>query len=180
MIQRIQSLWLLVASVCMGLCFAFPVASYTLDYTKSQQVVSQLDLVAKNGPDYSKALNEGEPVVTYYQGQSSVAMWPMMTMACVVAALSLLCIFLFKNRRMQVRMVAVVFLLNVVHVFLLFFWAVDAYGEKLQELFTGVELNVSWAAGAYLPLASLVFLFLAQRAIKKDEARVRAADRLRR
>ena len=77
------------------------------------------------------------------------------------------------------RMVAVAFLLNVAYVFLLFFWAVDAYGKNVVQYFHCGELHVTWFVGAYAPIVSLVFLVLAHRAIKKDEMKVRAADRLR-
>ena len=179
MIQRIQTLWLALAAVCMGLCFVFPVASYTIDYTENQQVVSQLNLVAADGPHYSKALAAGEPKVELFQSQVDVSMWPLVTMTAVVLALALLCICLYKKRTLQMRMVAVAFLLNVVYAFLLFFWAVDAYADQLGALFTQTEQHVTWGVGAFLPLAAIVFFFLAQRAIRKDEALVRAADRLR-
>ncbi len=179
MIQRIQTLWLLLAAACLGLCFLFPVATFTMDYTDNQQVVTQLDLVAKDGPHYSKALMAGEPRVELFQAQADVSMWPMVTMTCLILMLALVCICFFKKRTLQMRMTAVAFLLNVVYAFLLFFWAVDAYADRLKELFTQLEPHVSWNVGAFLPLASLVFFFLAQRAIRKDEMLVRAADRLR-
>lgn len=179
MIQRIQSLWLFLAVVCMGLCFLFPVASYTIDFTENQKVVAQLDLFPKEGPHFSKALAAGEPTVQYYQGENGPSMWPLVTMVCVVAAMALLCIFLYRRRTLQVRMVSVAFLLNVVYAFLLFFWAVDAYSDPLLILLGQTEPQVTWNIGAFLPLASIVFLFLAQRAIRRDEALVKAADRLR-
>lgn len=165
--------------VCMGLCFLFPVVRYTIDFTESQQVVAQLDLVAKDGPHFSKALAAGEPTVQFFQGEEGPSMWPLVTMVCVVMAMVLLCIFLYKRRTLQMRMASVAFLLNVVYAFLLFFWAVDSYADHLQTLFTQTEQHVSWNVGAFLPLVSLVMLFLAQRAIRRDEAMVRAADRLR-
>ena len=74
---------------------------------------------------------------------------------------------------------SIAFIINVVYVFLVFFWAVDSYAGTFQQAM-GVETpQIAWQAGAYLPLASLVFFVLAQRGIKKDEAKVRAADRLR-
>ncbi len=163
----------------MGLCFVFPVASYSIDYTENQQVVSQLNLVSKDGPHYSIALANGEPRVELFQSQVDVSMWPLVAMTCVILAMAVLCIFLYRKRTLQMRMVAVAFLLNVVYAFLLFFWAVDAYADQLNALFTQTEQQVTWGVGAFLPLASIVFFFLAQRAIRKDEALVRAADRLR-
>jgi hypothetical protein len=92
---------------------------------------------------------------------------------------TLVCIFMFSNRVRQMRVVAVAFMLNVAYVFMLFFWAVDAYGRVVTKVMAGSDLQVTWYVGAYAPIVSLVFLILAHRGIKKDEAKVRAADRLR-
>ena len=80
---------------------------------------------------------------------------------------------------MQMRAVAVAFLLNVVYVFLVFFWAVDAYGKAVEQAMMATDMSVTWYVGAYAPIVSIVFFVLAHRGIKKDEALVRAADRLR-
>jgi hypothetical protein len=42
-----------------------------------------------------------------------------------------------------------------------------------------MEQRINFKAGAYLPLIQIVFVFLAQRAIGKDEELVKSADRLR-
>ena len=179
MIQRIQTLWLLLAACCMGLCLMVPVANYTfVDMpTEGQRVEARLDLFAHEGPDMALQMNE--PVVTYSQRMTGMETWPLVTLVLLCGVMALGIIFLFKKRTLQLRFVAVVFLLNVVDAFLLFFWAVDKYSDLLSAGMGGVNPEVEWYIGAYAPLASLVFLFLAQRAIKKDEMRVRAADRLR-
>ena len=49
MIQRIQSLWLVLAVCCMALCFMFPVAEYHMDMpTTHQTAEAQLDQIAKD------------------------------------------------------------------------------------------------------------------------------------
>ncbi|MFM7218182.1 MAG: DUF4293 domain-containing protein [Bacteroidota bacterium] len=88
-----------------------------------------------------------------------------------VALLALVAIFLFKNRRLQIRLTGLSMLLVSILVGLLFFLA--------DNLGTTFEQRVNYRYGAYLPIIQLVFLFLAQRNIRKDEELVRSADRLR-
>lgn len=179
MIQRIQTLWLLLAALCMGLCMLVPTAKYHYDNkpTEGQAVEARLDLFARGGGDMLSQMDQ--PVVTYSQRLTGMETWPLVTVSIVCMVLSLGAICLFKRRTLQVRMVAFGFLLNVVYAFLVFFWAVDHYADLLSAGMGGEQPQVTWLLGAFTPLASLVFLFLAQRAIKKDEALVRAADRLR-
>jgi len=180
MIQRIQSFWLVLAMCCLVLCFLVPVAEYHLSApTTNQQVEAELNLIAKDSPDMLDQIANLDPVVVYSQKASGFQTWPLVVVAALTALLALVCVFLYKNRVRQMRLVAVAFLLNVVYVFLLFFWAVDAYGKTVLQAMQGADLEVTWFVGAYAPIVSLVLLVLAHRGIKKDEARVRAADRLR-
>ena len=159
MIQRIQTLWLLLVAGCMALCLLTPVAKYNYENmpTEGQRTEARLDLFARDGADMASQM--GEPVVNYSQRMTGMETWPLVTL--------------------EVRIVALGFLLNVVYAFLVFFWAVDRYADLLAAGMGGERPEVAWQVGAFAPLASLVFFFLAQRAIKKDEALVRAADRLR-
>lgn len=187
MIQRIQSLWLALAVVCIGLCFLFPVARYQYadKPAKGQRLEARLDLVAKDNPNADKLFKPGETEVPFNQSKTTMTTWPLVTLAIVSGLLGVACIFLFKNRRLQMRLATLGFMTTLVYVFLLFFWAVDKYAdllssnEYLKGFLSDAKPDVSWGVGAFLPMAALVFFFLAQRAIRKDEALVRAADRLR-
>ena len=189
MIQRIQSLRLALAVICIGLCFLFPVAKYQYaDISgKGQLVESRLDLVAKYAPDVLKQINAGEPVVVYGQTYTKMTTWPLVTLVIVSGVIGLLSIFLFKNRRLQMRLTTLGFMTTLAYIFLLFFWAVDKYADALSNAAKFRSINfidhakpeVIWGVGAFIPMAALVFFFLAQRAIRKDEALVLAADRLR-
>ena len=180
MIQRIQSFWLVLAMCCMVLCFMVPVAQYHLNIPDTNQTAeAELNLLAKDNPEMLNQIANLDPVVVYSQKASGFHTWPLIVVAALVAVVALVCIFLYKNRMRQMRVVAVGFLLNVVYVFLLFFWAVDAYGKTVVQAMHGTDLQVTWYVGAYAPIVSLVLLVLAHRGIKKDEAKVRAADRLR-
>ena len=181
MLQRIQSFWLVLAACCMALCFMTPVATYQAEIESMQQTVqSELNLLPKG----DVTMNEEQlltlgSTIEYSQKMSGFKTWPLVVLPILVGAIALLCVFLYKNRVRQMRVVAIGFLFNVIYVFLLFFWAVDAYGKTMVRAMQLTDFQVTWQAGAYAPIVSLVFLILAHRGIKKDEMKVRAADRLR-
>lgn len=88
----------------------------------------------------------------------------------VSGALALYCVFLFKNRKNQ-------FVVNRLNMILNLF---------LLGFFVYRSLNLSGGAvvsekgiGMLIPVFSIVFLVLANRAIKKDEDLVKSVDRLR-
>lgn len=87
----------------------------------------------------------------------------------VIAGLSLLSLLMFKNRRNQVVFARLAILVSfAVFGFMLYFWY-EAYDMKPEHLATGV----------FLPLANVILLSLANRAVMNDEAVVKAADRFR-
>lgn len=178
MIQRIQSFYLLLSVCAMVLCFMFPVATYSFEGLSANMTLfpsptEYTDTVDEFG-NVSKVSVEGSE---YFKG---TPVWIAMVLALCVAVLSLVSIFMYKNRMNQVKVVSVSFLLNVVYLFLLFFWLVDAAAEnqKILNVMPGTP-TAKYGVGTWSAAVSAVFLFLSQNAIKRDEAKVRAADRLR-
>ncbi|MBR1799163.1 MAG: DUF4293 domain-containing protein [Bacteroidales bacterium] len=179
MIQRLQSLWLLLAACCLSVCFFAPLAQYEASMPNTgQHVETRLDLVSRMAPDMHRQLLDGVETLQYSQKMSGFKVWPLTVLVAACAIGSLACIFLFRNRKIQMRMVAVVFMLNVVVVLLVFLWAVDGYADALATR-DMTNISTSWHFSAFMPIVSLALLFLAQRGIRLDEAKVRAADRLR-
>ena len=180
MIQRIQSFWLVLAACCVALCLMVPVAEYHYTETANHgQVEADLGLLPKSHPEMFDQLANNADVITISQTATKMPTWPLAAGAAVVVLLSVVCIFLYKNRVRQVKWVGVTFLLNVVFVLALLFWGVDSYADRLVALVPGEGMKITWFAGAYSPIISLIFLVLARSAIRRDEAKVRAADRLR-
>lgn len=178
MIQRIQSIYLLLAACAMALVFMFPIATYQGETTLGTNAFAELRIIPQSHPEMLSQLTEGSDIEVDQSGLISI--WPLMALAGVVLAIALVDIFLFKNRMLQVRVAAVGFLLSVVYFFLVFFWAVDSYYGALCGLNLLKEpFDMSYSLATWSPVASVVFFLLAQRAIKRDEAKVRAADRLR-
>ena len=107
--------------------------------------------------------NLGEPV--YAQDDMVYS-----SLFLVSAVLAFVTIFLFKNRKRQ-------FVLNrlnlILNLFLLGFFV-------YRSLILSGETNVSEKGiGMLLPVISIVFLVLANKAVKKDEDLVKSVDRLR-
>ena len=96
----------------------------------------------------------------------------LMVLFSLAGALAFLGIFLFRNRSLQMKMSMSALLLNLGGlVFGIYYLAqhITEQGEKaLQD-----------AAGMYLPVAAILFTFLAYRFIKRDEKLVKSMDRLR-
>ena len=86
------------------------------------------------------------------------------------AALSLISIFMFKNRKSQFMLGRLNIILNFILLGLFVYRSLNLSGEA-----TVSEKGI----GILLPIFSIVFLVLANKAIKKDEELVKSVDRLR-
>ncbi len=144
MIQRIQTIFLLLASgASLGL-FGLPFASATDS--------AQTELLA----DGAFALNDHVGLMAAF---------------AVAGALSLIAIFLFKNRGLQIK---------ISRVSLFFIVAGIIFAAYLLFIKASIPINsLSLGLGTFLPLAGIILTILANRYIKKDENLVQSMDRLR-
>jgi uncharacterized membrane protein YiaA len=86
------------------------------------------------------------------------------------AVLSFISIFLFKNRKLQFVLGRINILLNFFLLGVFVYWSLTVPGE--------MEISEK-GIGMFVPVLSIVFLVLANKAIKKDEDLVKSVDRLR-
>ncbi|MUP44276.1 DUF4293 family protein [Gramella sp. BOM4] len=86
------------------------------------------------------------------------------------AAMSLVSIFMFKNRKLQFVLGRLNIILNLFLLGVFVYWSLSLPGE--------MEISEK-GIGMFLPIVSIVFLVLANKAIKKDEDLVKSVDRLR-
>ena len=150
MIQRIQTLYLLLV-VILGtlLCFLSPI-----------------QFLMPEGIDYVNL--------------QAFDKWPLAVMTLAIPVLAFVNIFLFKSRLLQAR-------LNIVNViFCLGYYALVAlyvaFVVKGYEPIHGMTLmDADWYINlwAAIPAINIVLTMMATRRILRDEALVRAADRIR-
>ena len=136
MIQRIQSVYLLVVALISGF---LPIGLYLWKNAEGNQIFAQSDIIAS---------------VSFYAS----------------AALAVIAIVLFKNRQNQFVVNRLNMILNLFLLGFFVYRSLNLSGETLVS-----EKGI----GMLIPVFSIVFLVLANRAIKKDEDLVKSVDRLR-
>lgn len=154
MIQRIQTVYLLLAALASLACLMMPVGSYTL-ISDSARVATEYNLW-----------------LAFADGSHSMAPWPLFAVLVVETALTVYAIFAYHNRIAQARLCAFAALL-VVGWGILYAVEALAVGCGVQ----GARFAPTWQAA--LPVAAFVLTLLARRAVLADERLVRAADRIR-
>ncbi len=158
MIQRIQTIYLILAVIAGCLTFFLP---FTHFYAGDLQVGEYAMFGVFN--IQSDTLEMTNPMG-----------FPMWILATISIASALLSIFFYKERKRQIKVVRLSFFLHLAWLVFAFF-AIDAINNSL---YAG-SIRILYHSGFYMPLIALIFLFLAIRGIKKDEELVRSLDRLR-
>lgn len=151
MIQRIQTIYLLLAAIALSSPMFLPLATASGDASA----------LAATGTNF---FADGIYWVKEFPGGMSLLL---------AAVFSVYAIFLYKNRPRQMRLAAGMAILSILFA-ALFASLGYYYAQRLPE---GTSAHL--ALGSAFPLVAVPLLWLAYRAIKKDEALVRSSDRLR-
>ena len=138
MLQRQQTLWLLLATLAALLCFMFPFVT-----GKGMEKGVEVDKIIKAGSGF---------LLLIFTGASLI--------------LSGALIFLYKDRKLQMKLCLLGLLISVVIVIL--------YIAEMNKL-----TNSTLALFCILPFAIAVGYFMAFRNIRKDERLVKSLDKLR-
>ena len=145
MIQRKQSVYLFLAALLSAGVFFFNLYNYH---------------VLVSGVDTLKQLRVMDD-------------FPSLLIALVITALPFISIFLFGNRKLQIRLCLISILCDVAFI-TLSLWRVSSLGKTDTPPVSGYY----WV-GSVLPVIAMVLLFLAISGIRKDEKLVKSVDRLR-
>lgn len=157
MIQRIQTLYLILAILALALLFFLPMATYLSDLEYLKLYVTGVKNMAPDG-----AVPFG----------ISLAL-PLIIAVIAIAIMAGISISLYRNRSKQIQLTNVAVLLNILFILAVLFVYIPMVEKK-----TGIAPDTTMI-GIYLPVISLMFLVLANRSIKRDEKLVRSIDRLR-
>jgi len=151
MIQRIQSIYLFLTTICFSLILFFPLATIDAKYQFSVWSFNEID--------------RGVIAPTYYLG----------LLAVVIAGTSLVTIFLYHKRMLQNKLCVAMFILILIFLALMFF----IYPEFVIAKTIGGNAVLNYSIISFFSVLPMAFVLLANRGILKDERKVRAADRLR-
>lgn len=152
MIQRIQTIWLLLAGITISCLLILPMVTATVNATTYELLATGL---------YQKTGNQVTKLESYT---------PLLISTIAVALMAFINIFNFKKRTAQKRII----MANVILIIGLSFWC-SRYAQKIPG---GVE-NADYKVGMFLPVIAIFFCILAMRGINNDEKLLKSADRLR-
>lgn len=155
-IQRIQTLLLLVAAIVMG-CFAF----CSIGHVTAEQFTLSFSSL---GFQYEGIATEGAPTGWFQHT------WPFFVVSLLASLLPLIAIFFFKNLKFQKQLTFVSILFDIVSLCLAL-----GFGFNAIENST-VEWNYCVIS---MPLIAVVFLWLASRYINRDKRLLESVDRIR-
>ena len=152
MIQRIQTVYLLVVTILLGSIFLFPFA---------ELLSSDGQLFIFNFNGLSIENEEGLYLLTI----------PTIILLAVTVLISFSSIFLYKKRIIQMRMNSFNIILMIGYVGLNYYYIHNFSGQ--------LDGVVSYQVIAVFPLVAAILTYLAIRSIGKDEALIRSVDRIR-
>ena len=151
MLQRIQTIYLILALVLTVVCLAMPVGTFDNSTTmEGSTLLLNLWKATPAGVDYG--------------------VWPLFAVLLPTCPICVFAIFAYKSRKVQMKLCLLNVLLILVWIsFFVFF----AYIEP------GNESAFHPSVYAFFPVISLVLYLLARRGIKHDEKLIRDMDRIR-
>lgn len=152
MIQRKQTLFLLIAVIAAVICLCLPLGEFAAGNVMGGKSVLYNLWITR--PD----------------GSHDFSVWALFAILLVTCPISLLAIFSYKNRITQSRFC-------MFNILLLLGWYVVLAAMTLNTKDVGGSFSVSITSA--LPAVSIILHFMARKAILADEALVRSADRIR-
>jgi hypothetical protein len=153
MIQRIQTIFLFLTVVAQGVFLRAPLSRFFMENDMAINFFASGFKNAKNGD-----------VV--------LATYAILLLACAILVLSIITIFLYKKRILQIRFCIYNILLNVGMIGMLIM--------QISAFLKNNEVSAhSYTPVLVIPIATIILLYLAFRGIRKDEVLVKAYERLR-
>lgn len=153
MIQRKQSLFLFIGAVVMALLYFFPIAEFMVANTDYYFNYIEIASVAGNS---KKVVSNTYPVTV---------------LLSLVIGISIITIFLFKNRNLQMRLTTINMLLKVGFLILIVFY--------IYEIGDAFESKHYLQLSFVFPLIALILDFMAYKGIQKDMNIIKSYDRIR-
>ena len=187
MIQRVQSIYLLLAFTCTVLLLIFPLFSITAVHNAVDNDAVVAAEFGAYGLVFTNEISSMVEMSAQYQAFGGLAdnpqsgRFPVYLMYIGMAMLTLMAFFFYKNRKRQLmisRLTFILYLLVTAGVYAFYYVGLRIIKTELPVT-ADLTINFGLGAGFFLLLAALPFLWLAIRGIKNDENLVKSLERLR-
>jgi len=162
MIQRRQTIFMLLTAILGAVLFFMPLASF-----EAGGYVMKFTIFGIQNPIDTLTLSKSYT-------------WPLIVLTILMTIVPIFTIFKYKKRELQVKLCHLNMLLNIIFIGIVFLY----YDNDIKEVIAAVEgdtyeFDVAYFFGMALPLVNLVLEILAIRGIKKDIELLKSVDRLR-
>ena len=155
MLQRIQSIHLLAACILMSLVLFLPLAE-----------------IAAGGTGFYQVLSRGWYYLEGADGELAMATWPVFILAFVLVLLPLINIFLYRKRKLQLRICVYSIILAFGLIGLVYYYFVMGFRQLEDPAYV-------FRFPMVVPAIYIILIYLAFRGIRKDEILVRSLERIR-
>lgn len=150
MLQRIQTVYLLLASICMVVSLLTHLAVFTVD-----------------------GVNVNFEAMGFYQNEEIIfSTWGLFIIGNISAVMSVLIVFIYKKRMLQIRLAGMNLFIILGYYGLIAFYILKRNPE-VGSIFQSVGI------GMVTPFIAIVLTYLAIRKIGADEALIRSLNRIR-
>ncbi len=150
MLQRIQTVFLLLASACMLVASVTTLATFT----------------------HNEGAVTFEAMGIYENGQLQTSTWGLFVIGALSAILALVTVFMYKKRMLQIRM-SIFNIFVMIGFYLYFGFLVYSFNPDAGLQYQKIGI------GIVMPIIAIILTILAIRKIGADEALVRSLNRLR-
>jgi len=155
MIQRIQSVYLLLTTLLSALFLKGNFLKF-IDNEGSRIIVNFTGIYKVTG---DKGFDLIEKLL------------PLSIIFILIPVISVLAIFLYKNRKLQLKITLILIIISIVLIAISTYYGISLMNSYHASFFPGIKV--------FVPFLVLVLTILAYRGIKKDEALVKSYDRIR-
>ena len=150
MLQRIQTIYLILAGIFISLTFYFSFATYSIS-------------------------NELKPFTSlgFNPFGQNIEIFPLYILVIISSLLIAISIISFKNRKRQI-------FINTANYFVLLALMVLVFiNFNVFEPLQDTDIDISYGASLFFPIVSFVLVLMANRAVKNDEKLIKSMDRIR-
>jgi hypothetical protein len=155
MIQRVQSLYLLLTTLLSGLFLKGNFLKF-INTEGSGTIVNFTGIYKATG---DKGFDLIEKLL------------PLSIMFVLIPVISVVAIFLYKNRKLQLKITLILIIISISLIVISAYYGISLMNSYHASFVPGIKM--------FTPFLILVFAILAYRGIKKDEALVKSYDRIR-
>ena len=155
MLQRVQTVYLLAATVLMSLMLFLPLAE-----------------IAAEGTGIYSVLSRGWYIVEGETAELAMATWPVFILAFVLSFLTFINMWLYRKRKLQIRICVYSIILAFGLLGMIYYYFVMGFRQLFEPVY-------ALRFPMVVPVVYIILIYLAFRGIRKDEILVRSLDRIR-